>query len=41
VLAGAGLIAFDIATGEVFRATPDAKSDFAATICPALGGAPA
>ena len=41
MLAGAGLIAFDLATGEVFRATPDAKSDFAATICPPLSGAPA
>jgi hypothetical protein len=39
VLTGAGLIAFDYTTGDVFRETPEAKS--ATTICPALGGSPA
>jgi hypothetical protein len=41
VLSGAGLIATDLTTGEVLTQTSDAKADFAATICPALGGAPA
>ena len=41
VLTGAGLIALDHTTGDVFRETPEAKSDSATTIFPALGGSPA
>jgi hypothetical protein len=41
VLSGAGLVATDLVTGDILRQTPDAKGDVAATICPALGGAPA
>ena len=41
VLTGAGLIAFDYTTGDVFRETPEAKSDSVTTIFPALGGSPA
>jgi hypothetical protein len=40
VLTGAGLIAFDFTTGDVFTETPNAKSNSAATICPALRGSP-
>ena len=41
VRTGVGLIAFDYTTGDVFRETPDAKSDSVTTIFPALGGSPA
>jgi hypothetical protein len=42
VLAGAGLFATDLASGEILRQTPRAlAADTAATICPALGGTPA
>jgi hypothetical protein len=41
VLAGAGLIATDLLTGDILRQTPGALASVAATICPALGGSPA
>jgi hypothetical protein len=41
VLSGAGLIIDDIFTQGEFTQTPHAFADFPATICPALGGAPA
>jgi hypothetical protein len=41
VLVGAGLIFRDRGTGEIIQETPNARADFADTICTALGGAPA
>ena len=41
VFVGGGLIAFDFGTGEIIRETPGASFDFATTMCPLLGGAPA
>ena len=41
VVTGAGLYLQDLATGEVVLETPNAKTDVAGTLCPALGGAPA
>ena len=41
VVAGAGLFTVDILTGEVLTGTPNVKTDGRATVCPALGGAPA
>jgi hypothetical protein len=41
VVAGAGLFELVQSTGEFLRFTPNTRTDFAGTICPALGGAPA
>jgi len=41
VLVGSGRFVVDLWTGELLEATPNAKVEFAQTICPALGGAPA
>jgi hypothetical protein len=41
VLSGAGLIETDLATGSILAETPNTMASAAATICPALGGAPA
>jgi hypothetical protein len=41
VLSGTGLLAVDLFTGEVTKETPKVLGDAAATLCPALGGAPA
>ncbi len=41
VLSGTGLLAVDLFTGEVLKETPKVQGDVAATLCPALGGAPA
>jgi hypothetical protein len=32
---------FDTSTGELIKFTPNINPDFAAVICPALGGEPA
>jgi hypothetical protein len=40
-LTGAGRFVIDLVTGEVISETPEAKSDAARTLCPALGGTPA
>jgi hypothetical protein len=39
VLVGGGMYVVDIFTFELLKETPNARSDLAATICPALGGA--
>ena len=41
VVVGAGEALIDTSTGELLKFTPNFKPDFAAVICPALGGAPA
>jgi hypothetical protein len=41
VLVAGGLYVVDIFTFELLRETPNVRSDLAATICPALGGAAA
>jgi hypothetical protein len=41
VLVAGGLYIVDIFTFELLKETPNAQSDFAGTICPALGGASA
>ena len=41
VLVGAGQQVWDLSTFELVDSTPRSYPDFAATICPALGGAPA
>jgi hypothetical protein len=41
VLAGSGRFVLDLLSGELLEATPHAGAEFAPTICPALGGAPA
>jgi len=41
VLVASGLRIFSAETGELLRVTPGLPSDFAATICPLLGGQPA
>jgi type 1 fimbria pilin len=41
VLIKAGEITFDAFTGEVLKFTPNTNPDFAAVVCPALGGSPA
>jgi hypothetical protein len=41
VLVKAGQIVFDGSTGELMKATPNSGPDFAAVVCPALGGSPA
>lgn len=41
VVAGAGLFAIDLLTGDVLTGTPHVKTDGRAIVCPALGGAPA
>jgi hypothetical protein len=41
VLVAGGLYVVDIFTFELLEETPNVHSDLAATICPALGGAPA
>ncbi len=41
VLVGAGMFLVDLFTFELIVETPNVRSDFAATICPALGGASA
>jgi hypothetical protein len=40
VLVAGGLYIVDIFTFELLKETPNVNSDLAATICPALGGAP-
>jgi hypothetical protein len=40
VLVAGGLYIVDIFTFELLEETPNVNSDLAATICPALGGAP-
>jgi len=37
----ATVTAFDLTTGDVVSFTPNINPDFAAVICPALGGQPA
>jgi hypothetical protein len=39
--AAAGQLIFDVSAGEVTKVTPNFGSDFAAIVCPALGGNPA
>jgi hypothetical protein len=41
VVVQAGQVLFDTSTGEVIKVTPNINPDFAAVICPALGGQPA
>jgi len=41
VLVQAGQILRDTTTGEIVKVTPNLNADFAAVICPALGGNPA
>jgi hypothetical protein len=41
VVVQAGQSIFDTNTGEVLKVTPNNNPDFAAVICPALGGSPA
>ena len=41
VVVHAGQAVFDPATGQVLKFTPNINPDFAAVICPALGGHPA
>jgi hypothetical protein len=38
---GGGMFVVDIFTFELIAETPNVRSDFAGTICPALGGASA
>jgi hypothetical protein len=41
VVVHAGRVVFNPATGEILSITPNLNPDFAAVICPALGGQPA
>ena len=41
VVVQAGQLVFDTETGELLKVTPAVNPDFAAVICPALGGQPA
>jgi hypothetical protein len=41
VVVQAGQVLFDATTGELIKVTPAINPDFAAVICPALGGHPA
>jgi hypothetical protein len=41
VVVQAGHMVFDTSTGEIVKLTPNTNPDFAAVICPALGGSPA
>jgi hypothetical protein len=41
VVVQAGQILVDTSTGEIVKVTPNFNPDFAAVICPALGGSPA
>ena len=41
VVVHAGQLVFNPATGEIVKFTPNINPDFAAVICPALGGSPA
>jgi hypothetical protein len=41
VVVQAGQVLFDTGTGELLKMTPNVNPDFAAVICPALGGSPA
>jgi hypothetical protein len=41
VVVQAGQSIFDTNTGELLKVTPNNNPDFAAVICPALGGSPA
>lgn len=41
VLVGSGAYQVDLVTGEIIDETPHVGANFASTICPALGGAPA
>jgi hypothetical protein len=41
VVIQAGQVLFDTSTGELLKVTPNVNPDFAAVICPALGGSPA
>jgi hypothetical protein len=41
VVVQAGQLVFDTSTGEIVKGTPSLNPDFAAVICPALGGNPA
>jgi hypothetical protein len=41
VVVQAGQLVFDTGTGEIVKGTPSLNPDFAAVICPALGGNPA
>lgn len=40
VIVQAGQIVFDASTGKIVKVTPNSNPDFAAVICPALGGNP-
>ena len=41
VVVQAGQLTFDLATGDLIKVTPGFNPDFAAVLCPALGGTPA
>src|SRR4029078_3597309 len=41
VVVQAGPLTLDLTTGELTKVTPNVDPDFAAVICPALGGSPA
>jgi hypothetical protein len=41
VVVHSGQDIFDTNTGELVKVTPNDNPDFAAVICPALGGSPA
>jgi hypothetical protein len=41
VLVQSGQLVINLETGEIFEVTPAINPDFAAVICPALGGQPA
>jgi hypothetical protein len=41
VVVQAGQLTFDANTGELLKVTPHVNPDYAAVICPALGGSPA
>lgn len=41
VVVQAGQLSFNADTGELIKVTPNLNPDFAAVICPALGGSPA
>ena len=41
VVVQAGQLTFDLNTGNLIKVTPHVDPDFAAVICPALGGSPA
>jgi hypothetical protein len=41
VVVQAGQLTFDLNTGDLTKVTPNVDPDFAAVVCPALGGSPA